>query len=155
MSTVQPLGNYPVLQIAYTGAAGPIEAYKILATYYSAASSVVVAVPVEGIFSTTTRSDFDSNTIHSLASLPAGFTIGTIPASLAGASKCGVRLRGFIRGPQTAAAVYTFTVALLVRGSRECALPPAAVAETFESLTFDSLPAVRHGSRARLVRQCQ
>ena len=104
-----------MLQVAYAGVTGPVEAYKILATYYSAASSVVVSVPIEGIYSSTQRSDLDSNTMQSVASLPAGFVIGTIPAALANGAKCGVRMRGFIRGPMTGSSVYTFTMALLVR----------------------------------------
>jgi hypothetical protein len=78
---------------------------------------VVAAVSAEGIFSAVTRSDLDSSAIHSVASLSGGFTIGTIPTAIANASKCGVRLRGFVRGPLTGAAVYTFTVALNVSGS--------------------------------------
>ena len=104
-----------MLQVAYAGVTGQVEAYKILATYYSAASSVVVSVPIEGIYSSTQRSDLDSNTMQSVASLPAGFVIGTIPAALANGAKCGVRMRGFTRGPMTGSSVYTFTMALLVR----------------------------------------
>ncbi len=104
-----------MLQIAYAGATGPIEAYRILATYYAQVSSVVVAVPTEGIYSITTRSDLDSNTIHSVVSLAAGFAIGTIPAALTNDDKCGVRMRGFIRGPLKGAGVYTFTVPLRVQ----------------------------------------
>ena len=103
-----------MLQVAYAGVAGPVEAYKILATYYSAASSVVVSVPIEGIYSSTQRSDLDSNTMQSVVSLPAGFLIDMIPAALANGAKCGVRMRGFIRGPMTGASVYTFTMALSV-----------------------------------------
>jgi hypothetical protein len=105
-----------VLEVAYVGVTGPVEAYKILATYYSAASSgsVVVLVPVEGIYSSAQRSDIDSNTMHSVASLAAGFRIGTIPAALANSAKCGVRMRGFIRGPMTGTSVYTFTISLNV-----------------------------------------
>jgi hypothetical protein len=107
-----------VLQVAYAGVTGQVEAYKILATYYSAATSVVVSVPVEGIYTSTQRSDLDSNTMQSVVSLPAGFLIGTIPAALANEAKCGVRMRGFIRGPMTGASVYTFTMALLVSVQR-------------------------------------
>ncbi len=115
LATAQALGSFPVLHIAYAGATGPIEAYRILATYYAEVSSVVVAVPTEGIYSTATRSDLDSNTMHSVVSLAAGFAIGTIPAALADGVKCGVRMRGFIRGPLKGAGVYTFTVPLRVK----------------------------------------
>jgi hypothetical protein len=111
----QAMGNFPVLQVAYAGATGPIDAYKILATYYAATAAVVATVPLEGIYSAQTRSDLDSNTRHSVASLPSGFAIGTIPSALANSDNCGVRMRGFIRGPLAGSSVYTFTVALLVR----------------------------------------
>lgn len=119
-ASAQALGNFPVLQIAYAGATGHIETYKILATYY-ASSSVVVTVPIEGIYTSTTRSDLDSNAVHSVASLPlsAGFAIGTVPAALVNDAKCGVRMRGFIRGPLKGSSVYTFTLALFVRHTNQ------------------------------------
>jgi hypothetical protein len=114
MHAAQLLGNFPALQIAYAGITGPIESYKILATYYASASSVVIAVPIEGIFAATTRLEFDTSIIHSVVSLAAGMTISAIPLSLTNDQKCGVRLRGFIRGPLSGSSVYTFTMALLV-----------------------------------------
>jgi hypothetical protein len=143
--SAQPLGNFPVLQIAYAGKSGPVDAYKILATYYSAAStsSVVAEVSVEGIFSATKRSDLDSNTIQSVASLPGGFVVGILPDAIVAASKCGVRLRGFVRGPLTGAGVYTFTVALNVRSTSTKQIVRAAKCS---EILLTPLTAGRHGS---------
>lgn len=114
-SAAQLLGNFAVLQVAYAGVTGHVAPYKILATYYSAATlaALSVAVPYEGIYSVTTRSEFDSSAVYSVASL-AGMVVGTVPSQLSDSMGCGVRIRGFVRGPLKGSAVYTFTVALQV-----------------------------------------